>query len=329
MKENTRVIMLMLDGFGVPPEGWDNSLYAKYCSKQFIELFKKHSQPIDACLGIPGLPQSATGQTTLFTGYNGADIMGEHMPGFPDPLLRDAIRDRNIFSSLENANYTVTFANAYVRYSAAELRKTRFRSVTTIMTEGIFGSIRRKADLIDHYAIYHDITRESLQAGEVAVGRQKFKMEPPFPELITPAQGARDLMKIARTYDFTLFEYFMTDRAGHSEDAAKVASVLADIDEFICTLQNEMCHNTILVLCADHGNIEDPTTGKHTDNPVPLLVYGDNTPDKIPVESLTDVHGFIVDMMLKLNNPDKEVPEDPNDHYESENFVSDNPFSTF
>jgi len=326
MKENTRVIMIMLDGFGVPSEGWDDSLYAKYCSKQFVNLFKNHSIPIDACLGVDGLPQSATGQTALFTGYNGPDIMGEHMPGFPGPLLRDAIRDRNIFSSLEDANYTVTFANAYVRYSIAELRKTRFRSVTTIMTEGIFGAVRRKADLIDHYAVYHDITRDSLQGGEVGIGRQKFKMEPPIPELITPKQGALDLLKIAGSYDFTLFEYFMTDKAGHSNDPEQVEKVLSVVDQFICTLQDEMCEDTIIVLSADHGNIEDSSSGKHTDNPVPLLVYGKNAPDKVEAESLTDVHGFIIDMMIRLNNPDKEVADDPNDHYESENFVSDNPF---
>ena len=328
MKENTRVIMIMLDGFGVPADGWDNSIYSQYCSNQFVELFKNYSKPVDACLGVDGLPQSATGQTALFTGYNGADIMGEHMPGFPGPLLRDAIRDRNIFSSLEKANYTVTFANAYVRYSIAELRKTRFRSVTTIMTEGIFGAIRRKADLIDHYAVYHDITRRSLQDGDIGFGRQKFKMEPPIPELITPEQGARDLMRVAKPYDFTLFEYFMTDKAGHAKDHKLVEEVLGDIDRFICTLQNEMCDDTIIVLCSDHGNIEDLTTSRHTDNPVPLLVYGKNAPDYIPVESITDVHGFIVDMMIKLNNPDKEFPEDPNDHYESESFVADNPFDS-
>ncbi len=329
MKENTRILMIMLDGVGVPPEGWRDSLYSKYCSDQFIDLFSNYSMPIDACLGYDGLPQSASGQTALFTGYNGADIMGDHLPGFPGPLLRDAIRDRNIFSSLESANYTVAFANAYVRYSMAELRKTRFRSVTTIMTEGVFGAVRRKGDLIEHYAVYHDITRESLQGGKVGFGRHKFKMKPPIPEVITPKRGAQDLLNIAKNYDFTLFEYFMTDKAGHSQDQEFVKNVLADIDEFFCTLMDEMCDDTLLVVSSDHGNIEDPTSGKHTRNPVPLLVYGKNRPDIIPVVSLTDVHSFIVDTMLYFNNPDKEQASDPNDHIESSDFDSHNPFADF
>jgi hypothetical protein len=316
----------MFDGFGIPESGWDNSVYSEFCSKKFVDFFKDNSIPIDACLGVEGLPQSATGQTALFTGYNGADIMGEHMAGFPGPLLRDAIRDRNIFSSLELANYTVTFANAYVRYSIAELRKTRFRSVTTIMTEGIFGAVRRKADLIDHYAVYHDITRKSLQGGDVGIGRQKFKMEPPIPDVITPEQGALDLLKVSAPYDFTLFEYFMTDKVGHGGDISEIKAVLEDIDRFVCALQDNMCRDTILVISSDHGNIEDPTTKKHTYNPVPFLVYGKNAPGNLKLESLLDVHSFIIKMMIDLNNPDKDVPEDSNDHFESESFGSHNPF---
>ena len=40
---------------------------------------------IDARLGVSGLPQSATGQTTLFTGVNAPKITGRHINAF---LLR-------------------------------------------------------------------------------------------------------------------------------------------------------------------------------------------------------------------------------------------------
>lgn len=40
-------------------------------------------KPTDACLGVAGIPQSATGQTVLFTGKNAAQMAGRHINGFP------------------------------------------------------------------------------------------------------------------------------------------------------------------------------------------------------------------------------------------------------
>ncbi|NJN93408.1 MAG: phosphoglyceromutase, partial [Anaerolineales bacterium] len=39
---------------------------------------------LDACLGVPGLPQSATGQTTILTGYNAPAVLGEHYGPYPN-----------------------------------------------------------------------------------------------------------------------------------------------------------------------------------------------------------------------------------------------------
>ncbi|HXT50199.1 MAG TPA: phosphoglyceromutase, partial [Thermoanaerobaculia bacterium] len=38
---------------------------------------------LDAVLGVPGLPQSGTGQTTLFTGVNAQASIGHHVPALP------------------------------------------------------------------------------------------------------------------------------------------------------------------------------------------------------------------------------------------------------
>lgn len=38
---------------------------------------------LDANLGMEGLPQSATGQTSLLTGVNGARLLGRHLNAFP------------------------------------------------------------------------------------------------------------------------------------------------------------------------------------------------------------------------------------------------------
>jgi len=46
--------------------------------------------PTDATLGVAGLPQSATGQTAIFTGVNASALLGRHLWGFPNERLRVA-----------------------------------------------------------------------------------------------------------------------------------------------------------------------------------------------------------------------------------------------
>jgi len=43
--------------------------------------------PTDATLGVPGLPQSGTGQTTIFTGINAPAAIGEHLGPYPAVFL--------------------------------------------------------------------------------------------------------------------------------------------------------------------------------------------------------------------------------------------------
>ena len=43
---------------------------------------------LDAALGVPGLPQSGTGQTTLFTGVNAQAALGHHVPALPGPRFQ-------------------------------------------------------------------------------------------------------------------------------------------------------------------------------------------------------------------------------------------------
>lgn len=64
-----------------------------------------------------------------------------------------------------------------------------------------------------------------------------------------------------------------TDLAGHAEDTARYAEVLALSDKMIEKVIENMNAEDILVVMADHGN--DPTIGhaQHTREQVPLLIY--------------------------------------------------------
>lgn len=271
----------MIDGFGIPESGWNNSIYSKYCSSKFIELLDKYSFPIDATLGVDGIPQSATGQTALFTGINAAEVLNRHISGFPGSRLCDIISNQNIFDSLIKRNLKVAFANAYVKHSLEELSKMRFKSVTTVMTELALGKVKSLDDLLNGDAIYHDITRKSLASKESI-------------DMITPEVAAIDLAQIASKHDFILFEYFLTDRAGHKMDEVKLGSVLDDFSRFFTALIDNVGDDIGVVLSSDHGNCEDISIKQHTLNPVPLFVYNLPPVNKDEVFAIDHVYNYIL-----------------------------------
>ncbi len=281
-----KVIMIMVDGFGVPEKGWSNSIYSDLCDSRFVKLLADFSIPVSAKLDVDGIPQSATGQTALFTGFNAAKIMGMHMQGFPGPKLRELICSRNLFSNLMEKGKTVAFANAYVQYTLEELAIMRLKSVTTTMVESSIGWVRNMEDLISGKAVYHDLTRKTIKNSMLV-------------QEISPKQAAIDLLNISKDNDFTLFEYFLTDRAGHKMDVDALKEILGNLSTFVCELVDSAAENTMIILTGDHGNCEDISTRKHTTNPVPLFVYGHPLPCNRKITSIEDIYYFILDDIFK------------------------------
>lgn len=251
-----------MDGIGLAPPAEDNPVKPEVCPV-FCELVEKHSVPLDACLGVPGLPQSATGQATLFCGRNAAAYMGRHVTGFPGPTLRAFVEESNVFTMLKAAGRRSRFADAYLADSPDELRARRFRSVTTTAALTVPETISLRADLLRNQALLHDITRESL-ASKGYDG-----------PTVSPKEAADHLVQIALGYDYTLFEYFLTDQVGHSGSLDAACAILRTLDVFlgeVFSLATEM--GISVALSSDHGNIESVGVKTHTLNKVPLIAAG-------------------------------------------------------
>ena len=257
-----KVLFLFIDGVGLAKPAADNPVNEEVCPTLF-RLFAEHARPIDACLGVEGAPQSATGQATMFTGVNCPMVMGKHCEGFPGLELRKIIEENNLFLQLKKRGKTVKFADAYLVDSAEELAGRRFKSVTTVMALTTPETVSTADDLVDDRAVMQDLTRETIQ-----------DRYPDIP-VIPPQRAAEHLFSIAREHDFTLFEFFQTDVSGHSMDYARACEVLRLYDRFLTALirRTEMAGIT-LVMTADHGNIESIGDRSHTRNPVPFVAYG-------------------------------------------------------
>ena len=283
-----KILFLFIDGVGIRPAAKDNPVHAGTCPT-LCRLMEKNSVAIDACLDMPGLPQSATGQTTMFTGVNASKHMGRHCEGFPGPTLRKLITDDNLFMMLARSGKRCRFADAYLVDNVDDIRVRRFKSVTTVMALTQPESISIQDDLQVNLAVSHDITRGTLQ--------EKGHDIP----AIQPREAAEHLLQIARANDFTLFEMFVTDLAGHSGNYDEAVAVLATLDAFLEALVALFRDTNILVvLTSDHGNIENMTERGHTRNPVPLIAFGAQADEFLKeMNGLMDITPRIVQMMTQ------------------------------
>ena len=163
--------------------------------------------PTDACLGVEGRPQSASGQTTILTGINAPALLGYHKQGFPNAAMLEIIREHSIFLQLTRAGIEpITFANTYTQRFFDE--RPRWVSATTAAVEAAGIAFPEVADLKAGRAVYQDFTNAMLiERGEDVSPR-------------TADEAATVLARIVSENRFTLYEYFITDKVGHAQDMA-------------------------------------------------------------------------------------------------------------
>lgn len=279
------MLFIFVDGVGLRPASADNPVNPDICPT-LCRLIDKNSVAIDACLDMEGLPQSATGQASMFTGVNAAQYMGRHCEGFPGPSLRKLLGEDNLFMALRRKGVRCRFADAYMVDNVDELLARRFKSVTTVMALTQPETISVQDDLRDKLALTHDITGEVLVKKGYAV------------KIITPLKAAEHLLQVVRAYDFTLFEIFQTDFAGHSTNIEEAHEILKTLDQFLDSVE-KLCvpAGILLVISSDHGNIEDMSARGHTRNPVPLIAVGPEASTFLAnARSLTDITPRIISM---------------------------------
>ena len=290
------LLLFFVDGLGIGSRGSHNPLdglpgaepLAVFEHEESSVVFNGTVVPTDACLGVSGRPQSASGQTTILTGINAAAALGYHKQGFPNSALLEIIRDHSIFRQLVNAGVApITFANAYTQtfFDA----RPRWVSATTAAVEAAGLHFRTVEDLRAGRAVYQDFTnRVLIERGEDVSTR-------------TPEEGAEVLATIVAEHRFTLYEYFITDKIGHAQDMNAARIILAQLAEFIRSLLSRLdLSRTTVILTSDHGNIEDLSTRNHTLNAVPTIVWGAN---KITIasgiNSLSDIAPSVIDTLTK------------------------------
>ncbi len=295
-----QLLFLFLDGVGIGPPGADNP-FSRHGGSAFRVLAgdQRWCQPfeprtsaehlvreIDATLEVDGLPQSGTGQATLFTGVNCAKVVGRHFGPFPHSKTHGVLDDENVFRKLHDLepapSPSTAFANAFPPqfFDASRRRVT----VTTYTCNAASVPLRDISSLRAGRALPADLTG--------ATWRRHLNLD--VPERSIEA-SARTLHSIAREHTFTLFEYFLTDKVGHRRIDTAPADLLTSLNTFLSSLLDTLdpAHDALFIT-SDHGNLEDMSHTQHTRNPVPLIVYGWAAPFFTEATSLAGVTPRIV-----------------------------------
>lgn len=239
---------------------------------------------LDANLGVPGVPQSATGQAVLLTGVNVPAEIGYHYGPKPDPAVAEYLRNGNMFSRLRQNGKRVSLLSAYPpRYFEAIRSGRRIYSAIPLAASSAGIDLMTLDDLIAGRALAADFT---AQAWREHLGL-------PQTPLLTPRQAGQRLVDLAAQNDLAFFEYWLSDYAGHHQDMDGACRLMQDFDGVLAGLLDAWEDQAGLVLItSDHGNMEDLSTRRHTSNPVPLLLIGSPESRRLFTEGLSDLTGI-------------------------------------
>ena len=252
-----------------------------FLRRQPISTGRASFVPTDPTLGVPGRPQSATGQATILTGRNVPREVGSHYGPKPNRPVAEAIAAGTLFHDVVAAGGTATLITPYPpRYFQAIESGRRLLSAVPLAATSAGLALMTEADLRAGRAVSPGFTGQ---------GWRDHLGYYDMPLLSLPEAGAR-IATIAASYTFSFFEHWPSDRRGHRGSLAEARAHLELIDAVLGGLFAAWPADGLLIITSDHGNIEAKDRRQHTENPVPTIIMGPGHAELASlVHDLTDI----------------------------------------
>lgn len=281
-----RVALLFIDGVGIGPRDSPHNPLAQ--GEFLVSRFDDGTgtalpdggtwTQADATFGVEGRPQSASSQTSIYTGTPAPKLIGEHILGYPDDRLQGILAEHSIVKRLIAKGRTATFANAYphavLEHFGVPRRnvganefvmtpewKRKLKPSASVLAFAAGGvPMRTFDDVRAGDALTHDVDGATARARGADL----------------PARSAWEAAAIfwRLAQDFTLFEHYLADEAGHARDPKAALQALHTFDAFARAVVGQRPADAQVLICSDHGNVEDLSTRSHTTHPVPVLGFG-------------------------------------------------------
>jgi len=301
-----KVLFIFLDGIGLGENNPETNPFANAKMPNLNALLGGRSlvrdaapfdgehaslRAIDAGVGVDGLPQSATGQAMLLTGKNISAELGYHYGPKPNPEVAAYLDGETLFSKCVAAGKRAALLNAYPpRYfQGIDSGKRLYSSIPLAVTNAGL-ELFTYEDLVAGRALSADFTGEGWRT---MLG---------FPDapVMEPREAGRKLISLTMDYDFSFFEYWASDYAGHKQQMETAIGLMEVFDGVVGGMMEEEGRRLkvegqrseveergkkkvesgewkdelLVLVTSDHGNMEDVSTRKHTDADVPLIVLG-------------------------------------------------------
>jgi hypothetical protein len=275
-----RLLLVFVDGIGVgrpgahnPFDGAPVRILAPLAGRPDDGDPRVAFVPVDATLGHPGLPQSATGQAAIFTGEDAVAVAGGHREGYPTRAVGELLQRASILARVRRSGRRAALLNAFdpsraarlTRIARGEEPRSREARLSATALAGLAGGgeLRTLADAHAGRAVTFDFTGEVCRA---------FGLQAPARSI---GDAARTLAAAAAEVDVGLFETFLTDKAGHAQDISWARHEILRVERFLAALMAAIDPaEQLVVVTSDHGNLEDLSTRSHTRAPVPLMAFG-------------------------------------------------------
>jgi hypothetical protein len=237
--------------------------------------------PTDAGMGVPGRPQSGTGQAAIVTGRPIPALINRHYGPRPDAATRDLIAEGSLFSEVVAAGKSARLLEAYPPgwHAAIEGGKRLPSS---------YQQAAKDAGL-------RFLDADDLRAGRALSGDwtgEGWRTHLDFPDM--PVLSAYDagtrLVELAQAVDFAFFPHWLTDMTGHRGPMDRAIELLETFDGVMRGVLDAWDDaDGVIVITSDHGNLEDLSQRHHTENPVPTVAIG---AAKDVFADLTDLAGI-------------------------------------
>lgn len=254
------LVWLALDGVGHPadaPPGsvWDQELPA-------LRPLVDAGLALDTTLGVPGLPQSGTGQSCWLTGQDAVRYMGEHFGPHPGPTLQRLLRAAGLPGRLAQAGGRAALVNHYSpEYFAAQARRPRV---------GCFPYAFGAAGL--------PLNPPGLPLIPVTLGLSYAEPWRPVRGLPELAHLGEALGRAAQDADLLVADLWFGDLLGHRGRVPTPPEVLTAGRAYLArvdALLGGLLHvGARVVLGSDHGNLENLNVKAHTLARVPFAGAG-------------------------------------------------------
>ena len=275
------ILFIFVDGIGL---GDNNSeinpffagnlptLNATTAGQSWGKMTQRHDNertifiPTDPRLGIEGRPQSGSSQAVILTGRNVPEMLGRHYGPLPNKPIRALLDESNFFKTVHENGESAKLISAYPPQRLAGINSGKklpssiqYSAISAGQNLFSTGEVMSGEALTPEYTGYP--WREHLKIDDIPV--------------YDAFEAGKKLVKISRNYTFAFHSNWMTDYVGHRGTLEQAVSLLETFDQVMAGVLSEWDDDEGLVIfTSDHGNMEDMSHGKHTENDVPSLIIG-------------------------------------------------------